>query len=67
MTPRMRRLAVVAGLALAFVAVSSVVQAVRQGSWGPIAEGLWIPAAVVAACWPGPYRRCRPRRRRQAG
>ena len=67
MKPRTRRLEVIAGLALVFVAVSSVVQAVRQGSWGPIAEGLWIPAVIVAACWPGPYRRCLPRRHRQAG
>jgi hypothetical protein len=64
---RTRWLPVIAGLALAFVAVSSVVQAVGQRSWGPIAEGLWIPAVVVAACWPGAYRRCLPRRDRQAG
>jgi hypothetical protein len=62
-----RGLQVIAGLALVLVAVSSVVQAIRQGSWGPIAEGLWIPAVVVAACWPGTYRRCLPRRNRPAG
>ena len=62
-----RGLQVVAGLALVLVAVSSVVQAIRQDSWGPIAEGLWIPAVVVAACWPGTYRRCLPRRNRPAG
>ena len=67
MKPRTRRLEVIAGLVLVFVTVSSVVQAVRQGSWGPIAEGLWFPAVIVAACWPGRYRRCLPRRNRQAG
>ena len=67
MTSRMRRLSVIAALVLLFVAVSSVVLAVRQGSWWPIAEDLWIPAVVVA-CWPGMYRsRCLPRRDRQAG
>jgi hypothetical protein len=67
MKPWMRWLQVIARLALVFVVVSSIVQAVRQGSWGPIAEGLWIPAVVVATCWPGTYRRCLPRRNRQAG
>jgi hypothetical protein len=62
-----RWLPLVAALALAFVAVSSVVLAVGQRSWGPVAEGLWIPAVVVAACWPGACRCCLPRRGRQAG
>ena len=66
MRSRMRWLPVIAGLALAFVAVSSVVRAIGQGSWGPIAEVLWIPA-VLPACMPGAYRRCLPRRGRQAG
>jgi hypothetical protein len=67
MRPWARGLQVIAALALAFVAVSSIWQAVRQESWGPIAEGLWIPAVVVATCWPSMYRRCLPRRNRQAG
>ena len=67
MRVRTRWLPLIAGLALAFVAVSSVVLAVRQNSWGPVADGGWIPAVIVAACWPGEYRRCRPRRGRQAG
>ncbi len=62
-----RWLPLIAGLALAFVAVSSAVLAVRQHSWGPVAEGLWIPAVAVAACGPGAYRRCLPRRGRRAG
>jgi hypothetical protein len=61
-----RWLYLIAGLAAAFVAVSSVVQAVRQGSWGPVISVGWLPAVVVAA-WPGTYRRCLPRRNRQAG
>lgn len=61
-----RWLYLIAGLAAAFVAVSSVVQAVRQGSWGPVISVDWLPAVVVAA-WPGTYRRCLPRRNQQAG
>ena len=57
---------VIAGLAGAIVAVSATVQAIRQGSWGPIVEVGWLPAVIVAA-WPGTYRRCLPRRDRQAG
>ena len=46
----------------AFVAVSSIVTAIRQGSWGPIAAAGWIPAVMVATM-PGTSRRCLPRRR----
>jgi hypothetical protein len=66
MKPWARWLYLIAGLAVAFVAVSSVVQAVRQGSWAPIISVGWIQAVIVAA-WPGAYRRCQPRRRSQAG
>ena len=66
MRPWTRWLRVIAGLALMFVVVSSITQAVRQGSWGPIAEGLWIPAVVVATCWSS-LRCTRPRRNRQVG
>jgi len=57
---------VITGFAAAIVAVSSVVQAVRQGSWDPIIEVGWLPAVVVAT-WPGTRRRCLPRRRNPAG
>jgi hypothetical protein len=58
---------VVAWVAVAVVAVSSIVAAVRQGSWGPILSVGWLPAVIVAA-WPGKYRRrCLPRRSGQAG
>lgn len=54
-----RWLYLIAGLAGASVAVSSVVQAVRLGSWAPIVSVGWLPA-VIAAAWPGTYRRCLP-------
>ena len=62
-----RWLPLIAGIAAMFVAVSSAVLAVRQHSWEPVTEGLWLPAVIVAASWPGAYRRCLPRRGRQAG
>ena len=46
-----------AGLVVAFVAVSSIVQAIRLGSWTPVLSVGWLPA-VVAASWPGAGRRC---------
>ena len=67
MRPWTRGLYLIAGLAVAFVAVSSIVQAVRQGSWGPVVSVAWLPAVIVAT-WPGTYRRrCLPRRRNPAG
>ena len=61
-----RWLYLIAGVVAVFVAVSAIVQAVRQGSWGPVISVGWLPAVVVAA-WPGTYRRCLPRRNRRAG
>jgi hypothetical protein len=66
MRPWIRGLYLIAGLAIAFVAVSSVVAAVRQGSWGPVLSVAWLPAVVVAT-WPGSRRRCLPRRRDLTG
>jgi hypothetical protein len=63
MRPWVRWLYVIAGVATAFVAVSALVQSVRQGSWTPVVSVGWLPAVVVAA-WPGTYRRCLPGRRR---
>jgi hypothetical protein len=57
MRPCTRWLYVVGGLAVAFVAVSSIVQAISEGSWGPIVSVGWLPAVVVAS-WPGVGRRC---------
>ena len=57
---------VITGLAVAFVAVSSVAAAIRQGSWDPIIAVGWLPAVVVAT-WPGTRRRCLPRWRNPGG
>ena len=65
MPDRYRLLYLVAGLAAALVAVSSVVLAIRQGSWAPIISVGWIPAVIIAT-WPGAHRRCVPRRRNPA-
>jgi hypothetical protein len=46
-----------AALVAAFVAVSSIVAAISEGSWEPIVSVGWLPA-VVAASWPGAGRRC---------
>ena len=68
MRPWTRGLYLIAVLAVAFVAVSTIVQAVRQGSWSPIISVGWLPAVVIAT-WPGSRRRrrCLPRRRDLAG
>jgi len=51
---------VVTGLAVAFVAVAAIVQAIREGSWGPIISVGWLPAVIVASR-PGSVRRLRGR------
>jgi len=62
MKPSKRWLYVVAGVAAVFVAAASVAQAIRQGSWAPVASVAWLPAVIVAV-WPGSGRRCLSRRR----
>ena len=47
----------VTGLVAAFIAVSSIVQAINEGSWGPIVSVAWLPAVIVASR-PGVGRRC---------
>jgi hypothetical protein len=47
----------VTGLVAAFIAVAAIVQAIHQGSWGPIVAVGWLPAVIVAS-WPGAGRRC---------
>jgi hypothetical protein len=66
MRPQTTWLPVVAGLAAVFVAVATIVQAVRQGSWTPVVTSGWVPAVIVAT-WPTAYRRCRIRGRGRAG
>jgi hypothetical protein len=56
MKPWARWLYGLAGLVVAFVAVSSIVQAIRLGSWTPVISVGWLPAVVIAV-WPGAYRR----------
>jgi hypothetical protein len=67
MRPWTRGLYLIAVLAVTFVAVSTIVQAVREGSWSPIISVGWLPAVVIAT-WPGSRRRCcLPRRRDLTG
>ena len=52
----------------AFVALASVVQAVRQDSWEPIWSIGWLPAVLVASLWtPASGRPCWPRLRNLTG
>ena len=62
MKPWARWMYVLTAAAVAVVAVSSIVAAARQGSWGPLIAVGWLPAVVVATWWPGTRRRCLPRR-----
>lgn len=55
---------VVAGLAALLVAVSAIVQSVRQGSWSPVLSVGWLAAVIIAATSPRATRRCLPLRRR---
>ena len=57
-----RWLYVVAGLAVTLVAVSAIVQSVRQQSWSPLISVSWL-LAVIVATWPRARYRCLPRRR----
>lgn len=52
----------------AFVAVASVVQAVREDSWAPIWSVGWLPAVLVASLWtPASGKPCWPRLRSLTG
>jgi len=55
---------VVAGLAALLVAVSAIVQSVRQGSWSPVLSAGWLAAVLIAVTSPRATRRCLPLRRR---
>jgi hypothetical protein len=54
---------VAAAVAL-LVAVSAIVQSVRQGSWSPVLSVGWLPAVLIAVASPRAARRCLPLRRR---
>ena len=62
MKPWKRWLYLVAGFTAVFVAAASAAQAIREGSWAPVASVAWLPA-VIAAAWPGSGRCCLSRRR----
>jgi CHASE2 domain-containing sensor protein len=62
MRKRTNWLTVIAGLAAAVIAVSAIVQAVRQQSWSPLISVSWL-LAVIVATWPRARYRCLPRRR----
>ena len=55
---------VVAALAALLVAVSAIVQSVRQGSWSPLLSVGWLAAVIIAVTSPRTARRCVPLRRR---
>jgi len=57
MRPWTRWLYMITGLVVALIAISSIVQAISEGSWGPIIAVGWLPAVIVAS-WPGAGRRC---------
>ena len=57
MRPCTRWFYVVTGLVATFIAISSIVQAINEGSWGPIIAVGWLPAVIVASR-PGVGRRC---------
>jgi predicted Na+-dependent transporter len=65
MRPWERWIALIAILAVTFVAVSSIALAIRQASWSPLFSVGWLPAVLVAI-WPGAHRRCITGRGRQA-
>jgi hypothetical protein len=55
----------VAAFAATLIAVSAIVQSVRQGSWSPILSVGWLAAVIVAVLAPRGTRRCLQIRRRQ--
>jgi len=51
----------VAAAAALLVAVSAIVQSVRQGSWSPLLSVGWLAAVIIAVISPRGTRRCRQR------
>jgi len=63
---RLPPLAVVVFFAIAIlIEVASIVQAIRQDSWGPVTTTGWLPAVVLASYRPSRTKACWPLRRRQ--
>jgi hypothetical protein len=51
---------------LVFIGVASIVQAIRQESWGPIYTTGWLPVVVLASCRASDTKGCRRLLRRRA-
>ncbi|HEX4398355.1 MAG TPA: hypothetical protein VH136_12015 [Trebonia sp.] len=47
-----------AAIAATLIAVSAIVQSVRQGSWSPVLSVGWLPAVIIAVISPRETRRC---------
>ena len=52
-------------IAAMLIAVSAIVQSVRQGSWSPVLSVGWLAAVIIAVISPRGTRRCLQIRRRQ--
>ena len=66
---RLRRHPVITALfvlAASFVAVATLVDAVRHDSWQPVLSTGWLPAVLVAVLYPSDTSGCWPRRRARA-
>ena len=55
----------IAAVAALLIAVSAIVQSVRQGSWSPFLSVGWLVAVIIAVTAPRETRRCLQIRRRQ--
>jgi hypothetical protein len=55
----------VAAVAAVLIAVSAIVQSVRQDSWSPILSVGWLVAVIIAVTAPRGTRRCLQIHRRQ--
>ena len=54
-----------AAIAAMLIAVSAIVQSVRQGSWSPLLSAGWLAAVIIVVISPRGTRRCPQIRRRQ--
>jgi hypothetical protein len=54
-----------AAIAAMLIAVSAIVQSVRQGSWSPLLSAGWLAAVIIVVISPRGTRRCLQIRRRQ--
>jgi hypothetical protein len=54
-----------AAIAAMLIAVSAIVQSVRQDSWSPLLSAGWLAAVIIVVIAPRGTRRCLQIRRRQ--